>query len=215
MHLTNPTAASLFLAQPTGVARPMERMHDFVTGYGALLQQEHELRRNTLAEIDDVARPASPACDELLRTQESRLDVNITLLEQRYETLPKADRFHSVDDRPAARTSVRSAIRGRKRRGRLPDLVRRHLTALRALETLIQHSLIGQRAELILTAVAQSHEEMASALMVEIKRDHVGDRDFHQIVASAPSVAAAMAWENEGGACPAAPAPNFTAQSAA
>jgi hypothetical protein len=182
------------------------------SGFGSVMEQEHDLQSSTEGYLGAENGPHSNAIDRILRNQQLRLGDNIGLLEDRYEMLPHPARFHVLRGRPSPLTKSRRATVAPESAGVLPNLVAQHLNVLGKLTTLIAHSSHGDHGELILNEVARNHEEMAWRLTALLKEDESArEREHIPVVAAAtgPTVGTAEGtWENKGGAPSSSPAPD-------
>jgi hypothetical protein len=180
----------------------------FTHGFGTLLQQEHDLQTCTADSVGAVTGPNAPALTRMLRYQQTRIGANITLLQQRHETLPQPARFRTM---VGGRRPLAGRAADHPDTEPLAQLVAGHRDALESIEQLTASQPDGQRGDLILAAVARNHEEMAWMLRaLAHENDQVRDLEPVPIVAqpatleSAPIVAGPVAvaesrWENEGG----------------
>lgn len=140
------------------------------SGFGGVMEQEHDLQSSTDDYLGAVNGRHSRAIDHILRDQQTRLTANIALLEQRYETLCRAAR-PDLQPGPLGQATTHPAIAVAASIRLLPNLVAQHLGLLRSIDTLIAERADGQRGELILKQVARAHEEMASTLTALLKED--------------------------------------------
>jgi hypothetical protein len=166
------------------------------------MEQEHDLQATTGGYLDDDYGARSGSIDRILREQQVRLGVNITLLEQRYQMLPSPGRFQGLRERH--RPPTRTRQRGESNvNDTLRNLVAQHLSLLGRIQLLIAQGPDGQQGALILTEVAHNHEEMAwmlTALFHEELSVHALvplPVIAHVATTKSPSEAT---WENEGGA---------------
>lgn len=161
------------LAEPATV--PLTR------GFGPLLEQEHALEVSVRDNLLFVAGPRAADVRRILEDQQGRIAGGITLLEERVDTLPFPERFHSLTHhRPLPDAGMPVA-----RRTGLADLASQHLNLQTGILTLIEHRPEGGKPELLLVAVARSHEEMAGMLRAVLNEDDtIRDRELPPIIAS-------------------------------
>src|SRR3954464_6044957 len=94
------------------------------SGIGAVIEKEHDLQTATEASFRHDGRCHSNAVDRLLRHHYTRVSANIALLAQRYEALPKPERFLTWQDRgrhpgpPSRKRDDETNL--------LPDLIAQH-----------------------------------------------------------------------------------------
>lgn len=169
------------------------------SGFGAVIEKEHNLQSAIEDSFGQLSGHRSVDLDRILHHQHSRLGANIALLEQRYEALPKPERFVNWHDR--ARPPVQPRRTQQDEAELLPELVAQHTRLLADIEALIGCAPDGQRGELILAEVSRNHEEMAWMLTALLK-----DRDLLRHIAhgsssdgSGVTSRAQENWENEGG----------------
>jgi hypothetical protein len=180
-------------AQQDDTAQP-----SLTSGFGAVIGKEQDIRGATEGLFGQVSGQRSADRDRILRHQHSRMGANIALLEQRYEALPKPQRF--VNWTEHNRPSAKRARMPRAETG-LPDLIAQHTHLLADIQTLIDRAPDGQRGELILSEVGRSHEEMAWVLAA-LQND---DDSVRRIAAgrgsdgSGSTGRAQENWDNEGG----------------
>lgn len=172
------------------------------SGFGTVLEKEHELRSATEGYLAEATGPHSTDLDRILRQQQTRIGANIALLEQRYEMLPHAKRFqalHGVHFSPTRARPTAEPENG----GTLPNLVAQHRSLIGNLDALIIRDSDGQRGELILTAIGRNHEDMAGVLTALLRADDPArDRVTVPVVAAVGPTPGTTegSWENEGGA---------------
>ncbi len=170
------------------------------SGFGAVIEKERDLQAATRRAFGQVNRHHAHDVDRILRHQQSRLGANISLLEQRYEALPKPERFASWNERLHP-TNTLLGLEDRENSQVLPELVARHAGLQADIETLIELAPDGQRGELILGEVSRNHEEMAWMLTALLKEDatsagvtdHDGDGTPNSLNQAEEN------WDNEGG----------------
>jgi hypothetical protein len=206
MHVTAPLAPVPHFFTDTPIAGPA-----LTSGFGAILEQEHELQAATSEYLGVVSGPRSTEIDRVLRIQQAQLRATIELLEQRYEMLPHPRRFEALRDGPASRSKKRLSTHSGNR-SRLGALLAQQQHVLRNVMTLLEQGPDSQRGELMLAQVARNHEEMAAALAT-LLHDHISAHDpgLIPVVAASPATAAVgtteATWENEGGPSRATRAP--------
>jgi len=166
-------------------------------GFGPLLEQEHALEVSVRDNLLFVTGPRSADIRRILEGQQGRIAGGISLLEERVDALPYPERFHSLArPRPLAAAGMPAP-----RRTGLADLASQHLNLQSGILTLIERRPEGGRPELLLVAVARSHEEMAAMLSTLLNdEDQVRDRELPPIIAAAAAGPGEEKWENEGGA---------------
>ena len=169
------------------------------SGFGAVLEKERDLRSATEDSFGQASADHSTNVDRILHHQHSRLGANIALLEQRYEALPKPQRFVNWHDR--GRPPAKPRRTERNDAELLPNLVAQHTRLLMDIDALIGSAPDGQRGELILTEVSRSHEEMAWMLTALLKEDESATRiaQDRSRECSGGSSLAQENWDNEGG----------------
>ncbi len=178
---------------------------NLTSGFSSVMEQEHDLQNLTHQYLGTVNGRDSGIINRILCTQQVTLGANIALLEQRYELLPHAERFHVSHGRLAATDPAADRPSGRTSMELLPDLVAHHIDLLRKIDALVARGSNGQRGELILTEVARNHEQMACTLTALLKGDdkmHDGSAEtaVAPVATTSPAaIAANAAWENEGG----------------
>jgi len=172
------------------------------SGFGAVIEKEHNLQSATEGSFGNVSGHRSTEVDRILHHQHARLGANIALLEQRYEALPKSERFVNWREREQPSAKPRSTQRDETEL--LPNLVAQHTRLLGDIEALIGCAPDGLRGELMLAEVSRSHEEMASMLTTLLKDDELArpianerSRD-----SSGGTKLAQENWDNEGGPAP-------------
>ncbi len=171
-------------------------------GFGPLLEQEHALQVSNADNLLFVAGPHATDIRRILEDQQGRIAGGIGLVEQRVETLPYPERFHSLAHHRASSVDGMPA----PRETGLADLAHQHLNLQSGLLSLIEHRPEGGQPELLLVAAARNHEEMAWMLTALLNEDDtVRDRVNLPIVAALPPTTAEARWENEGGAPVVAP----------
>lgn len=168
------------------------------SGFGAVLEKEHELQSATESSFASTTGQRSADLDRILHLQHSRLGANIALLEQRFAALPKPERFASWHER--SRPASKPPAPGHETK-RLPDLVGQHTRLLADLDALIGCAPGGQQGEHILAEVSRSHEEMAWMLTALLKEDESVRRMANERHSErrGESVCAQENWDNEGG----------------
>jgi hypothetical protein len=172
------------------------------SGFGAVMEKEHELQRATEGYLGEASGPRSADIERTLRHQQTRLAANIALLEQRYEMLPHPSRFQALQGAHAPLNASRRSD-GQESMGALPGLVAQHRSLAADIDGLIAGGADGQRGELILTEVGRNHDEMASMLTALLHEDDPvrGPEPVASTVAAAPAPGTTEGgWENEGGA---------------
>lgn len=169
------------------------------SGYGAVIEKEHDLQSATEGSFGHVTGEHASDIDRILRHQHVRLAANIALLEQRYEVLPKPERFVNWHDR--GRPPARPRGTQRHETELLPDLIAQHGNLLADIETLIGLAPDGQHSEQILTEVSRNHEEMAWMLTALLKEDETAGRIEHDRKGDLATGTrrAQENWDNEGG----------------
>lgn len=169
------------------------------SGFGAVIEKEHDLQSATEESFGHVRGHRTTEIDRILHHQHSRVGANIALLEQRYEALPKPERFVNWCDRTRAPAKPRHTQRDKTTL--LPDLIARHTSLLADIDALIGCAPDGQRGELILTEIGRNHEEMAWMLTALLKEDETLARFANDGVgqASRSTAQAQENWDNEGG----------------
>ena len=170
------------------------------SGFGAVIEKERDLQARTAGSLGQVGGHRSSETDRILRHQQARLGANIALLQERYEALPRPERFSSWNERAHA---TNTAFDHEDRDGSrvLPDLIARHAGLQADVEALIATAPDGQRGELILGEVSRNHEEMAWMLTALLKEDatsagvtdHDGDGTPNSLDQAEEN------WDNEGG----------------
>lgn len=193
-----PQSGGVVTRAPTG-ARNDTAQPSLTSGFGAVIEKERDLQSATEGSFGLVRGPHSADLDRILHHQHSRLGANIALLEERYEALPKPERFVNWHDR--ARPPAQPRRQQQDEAALLPELVAQHTRLLSDIEALINCAPDGQRGELILTEVSRSHEEMAWMLTALLKEDASMRR-----IANDPgserigeSIRSQENWDNEGG----------------
>lgn len=177
------------------------------SGFGAVIEKEEDLQTATEVSLGQASGDQAIAIDRILRQQHSRLGANIALLEQRYETLPRAERFVNWQGRHRPPVTPRHV--GGDESTLLADLIALHTNLLANIEALIGCAPDGQRGELILTEVRRNHEEMSRMLTALLKEDGTSRRMPDEKAAAAPGSTsrAEERWDNEGGQVRSADAP--------
>ncbi len=175
------------------------------SGFGTVIEKEHDLQVATLDSCGDADAELSGAMERILRHQHSRLGANIALLEQRYEALPNPERF--VSWRSLHRPPAAPRRAPRDETNLLPDLIARHGHLLADIETLIGCAVDGERGELILAEVSRSHAEMAKVLAALLTETEIVVERAPDAEASQPrgTRQAQEDWDNEGGAARSTP----------
>lgn len=170
------------------------------SGFGAVIEKEHALQDTTEGSLGHANGQHTTELDRILRDQHSRLGANIALLEQRYEALPKPERFVSWNDRRHPPVTARRKV-SEDAIDLLPDLIARHTALLADIEALIHSMPDGQRGELILTEVSRNHEEMAWMLTALMRDDESVKGIAHDTGGDAAheTRGAQENWDNEGG----------------
>jgi hypothetical protein len=163
------------------------------SGFGSVLEKEHDLQTATEGSFGHVRGNRTAEIDRILHHQHSRLGANIALLEQRYEALPKSERFVSWRDRTRTPTKPRHMRCDANKV--LPDLIAQHTSLLASIDALIGCAPDGQRGELILTEVGRNHEEMARMLASLLKEDESAKHIAHDRSGERSQ----ENWDNEGG----------------
>jgi hypothetical protein len=174
----------------------------FTSGFGAVMEQENDLLSSTDECLGTDIGSHAASVNRILREQRTRVGVNVSLLEQCYETLPSPARFEGLQGRFGPPTTASRAGPALENDGLLQDLVARHLHLRDNIELLAAHDPQGPS---IMAEVARNHEEMAWMLTALLKEDEsVRDRMSPPIIAVvAPGVTPGTTegnWENEGGA---------------
>lgn len=169
------------------------------SGFGTIIEKEHDLQSATESSFPQVIGHHSADLDRILHLQHSRLGAHIALLEQRFEALPKPERFANWHESGRPPTKPRRAPADEAEL--LPGLVGQHTRLLADIDALIGRAPDGQRGELILTEVSRSHEEMAWMLTALLKEDESVTRMANERRGERPgeSIRAQENWDNEGG----------------
>ena len=193
-----PQSGGVVTRAPTG-AQNDTAQPSLTSGFGAVIEKEHDLQSATEDSFGQQSGPHAADLDRILHHQHSRLGANIALLEQRYESLPKPERFANWHDRERPPAKPRRTQPDEIQL--LPDLVAQHARLLSDIEALIGCAPDGQRGELILAEVSRSHEEMAWMLTALLKDDEstrliARERSSERI---GESIRAQENWDNEGG----------------
>ncbi|MCR6655738.1 MAG: hypothetical protein NVV63_07960 [Opitutus sp.] len=164
-----------------------------------MIEKERDLQSATESSFGQAGGRHSADLDRILHHQHSRLGANIALLEQRYEALPKPERFVHWHDRARPPTEPRRTQLLETEL--LPELVAQHTRLLADIDALIACAPDGQRGELILTEVSRSHEEMAWMLTALLKDDESTSRIAMGLTGerSGESIRAQENLDNEGG----------------
>jgi hypothetical protein len=180
-------------------ARNDSAQPSLTSGFGAVIEKEQDLRSATEGSFGRFNGPHSADLDRILHHQHSQLSANIALLEQRYESLPKPERFMQWHER--ARPPVHPRRVQPDEIELLPGLVAQHTRLLADIDALIACAPDGQRGELILTEVSRRHEEMAWMLTALLKDDESTSRIAQERSGrrNGESIRAQENWDNEGG----------------
>lgn len=193
-----PQSGGVITRAPTGAGNDTAQP-SVTSGFGAVIEKERDLQSATESSFGRAGGRHSVDLDRILHHQHSRLGANIALLEERYEALPKPERFVNWHDRerpPAQpwRTQPEEVEL-------LPNLVAQHTRLLADIDALIDCAPDGQRGELILTEVSRSHEEMAWMLTALVKEDDSTKRIAHDRNTDGLGGLgfAQENWDNEGG----------------
>lgn len=191
---------------PGGVVTraPTDAQHDtaqpsVTSGFGAIIEKELTLQSATENSFGQRMGADSANLDRILHHQHSRLGANIALLEQRYEALPKPERFINWQGRGHPLAPLRHMPPEEVEQ--LPQLIAQHTRLLEDIDVLIGIAPDGQRGELILTEVSRSHEEMAWMLIALLK-DDASTRNRAPLQNGErlnESTWAKENWDNEGG----------------
>jgi hypothetical protein len=165
------------------------------------MEQERELQTSTTGYVGADKGIHAIAIDRILRNQGVRLQANITLLGQRYETLPHPLRFQALQGAHRPLTKRRRVADEDDGSQMLPSLVAQHLEVLEKIVALIARHSDGQRGEMILEAIERNHEDMIWMLKALMNEDEsVRDSIATPTIALNNRLSAGEAnWENEGG----------------
>lgn len=193
-----PQSGGVVTRAPTGT-RNDTAQPSLTSGFGAVIEKEHDLQSATEESFGQLSGHHSANLDRILHHQHSRLGANIALLEQRYEALPKPERFVNWHDR--GRPPVKPQRMQSDEAQLLPELVAQHARLLTDIDALIGCAPDGQRGELILTEVSRNHEEMAWMLTALLKEDESVRRIASEQGSerTGESIRAQENWDNEGG----------------
>lgn len=193
----SPPRSGVVTRAPIG-ARNDTAQPALTSGFGAVIEKEHDLQSAIERSFGQTGGEHSADLDRILHHQHSRLGANIALLEQRYEALPKPERFANWHDRGWPPAKGRDAS---DEAALLPELVAQHTGLLSDIEALIGCAPDGQRGELILTEVGRSHEEMAWMLTALLHDDESAQRmaDDRRSEGPGGTDLAQDNWDNEGG----------------
>lgn len=198
---SSPQSGGVISRAPEGATNDTAQP-SLTSGFGALIEKERELQSATESSFGRLTGYHAAELDRILHRQHTRLGALIALLEQRFEALPKPERFANWHDRSPTPSSPRAP---REKSELLPDLIGRHTRLLADIDALIGCAPDGQRGELILTEVSRSHEEMAWMLTALLKEDETAGRFASERSSERTGEArrAQENWDNEGGSVPA------------
>lgn len=171
------------------------------SGFGSVLELEHELQAATRETIAGVEGEHAVAIARVLHQQARRLDGNIALLGQRYEMLPHPARFQALqrERAPDAPVGTRWTDPPADRLGGLDALVVLHDGLIENIRRLTAKRPDGQRGALILAEVSRRHEAMVSVLAALIQGDDAPQARDAAIAAERVLPERERDWENEGG----------------
>jgi hypothetical protein len=192
-------------ASPRVFDAPIARATPSLTsGFGAVMEQEHDLQSSTGGYFGPEDDLEVDAIDQVLRDQRVQLGANISLLERRYEMLPHPVRFQALRTRLRPPTKARRVSAQENVLDLLRDLLAQHLGLLGNIDILIAHAPGGCPGGLLLGEMARNHEDMAWKLSGFLK-EVLSVRDLVPIPITAETNVRAtggaeMSWENEGGA---------------
>src|SRR5687767_8630544 len=102
MHHSTPREFSPFrsprraAANPAGDEKTSPPPASVVSGFGAVMGHEHDLKTSTNGYIGCDSGPHAMAVDRILRDQRTRLGANVVLLERRSALLPHPARFRAL-----------------------------------------------------------------------------------------------------------------------
>ena len=172
----------------------------FTSGYGVVMEQEHELQSSTRKALEAIDGPRAAYVGRILRHQCTLLSENISRLEQLYESLPHADRFQALHRvLPPLSKTLHAAARPECPK-LLPPLVTQHLNVTTNVDKLRAHPHDSQ-GDAYLVQVARNHDEMAWVLTSLIMEDETVRRRTVVPDNTSPTLETAeREWENEGGA---------------
>lgn len=163
---------------------------NFLSGFGALIAAEHDLRDQLRALI---AAGHSEAIMSTLQQHVLQFETIIRLLEHRDQMLPHPQRFEALDVRTVSEMNPLRKL-SRNLDDPIGHLVKIHQTLRHGIEALIKQSGHHDEDETSLREAAKQHREMECMLTALVLDE---TRKVH-----APGVQignAASAWENEGG----------------
>jgi hypothetical protein len=193
-----PQSGGVITRAPTGAGNDTAQP-SVTSGFGAVIEKERDLQSATESSFGRAGGRHSVDLDRILHHQHSRLGANIALLEERYEALPKPERFVHWHDR--ARPPAEPRRKQPLETELLPELVAQHTRLLADIDALIACAPDGQCGELILTEVSRSHEEMAWMLTALLKDDESSARIMSERGGerAGEAIRAQESWDNEGG----------------
>jgi hypothetical protein len=188
-----PAETRAWLAAHNTTAEP-----PLASGLGDLIDKEHALRSSIADRYGLIGGKHAAELARILRRQESQLDANIALLEQRYEGISTGEAPTDADDGdPSAPSRPASYEAGEV----LRDLGVRHASLLADIDSLLERAPDGRRGELILTEVKRNHEEMAWVLNALLSEDVTAARAVEDQGGPAAGTMSREQenWDNEGG----------------
>jgi hypothetical protein len=146
------------------------------SGFGALMEQESDLKSATESYLRTVNGRRASEIAAMLWEHQMRLETNLTLLEQRYQTPASPPRFRAEPATIMATSGDEfSSAPVTESLPLLAGLLALHRKLLEDIEALLARHGDGQRGEMILAQVGQNHERMAGMITALVGREPIGD----------------------------------------